>query len=103
MAKSPLPSTVQSELKKFTYLGAINDSLSGSVLNKYEAPQITQCREGSVGIARGYGLDYQGLIPVKGERLIILLSTASRLVLVTTQPPIQRVPGVFPRGKADGS
>jgi hypothetical protein len=42
-------------------------------------------RDGSVGIALGYGLDDQGSIS----------DTTSRLTLEPTQPPIQCVPGVL--------
>jgi hypothetical protein len=43
-------------------------------------------RESSIGIATGYGLDGPRLIP-----------TASILALISTQPPIQWIPGaLFP-------
>jgi hypothetical protein len=45
-------------------------------------------RDGSFGIATGYGMDVE----------IFLLSTASRPVLGTTQPPIQWIPEAFSQG-----
>jgi hypothetical protein len=41
----------------------------------------------------GYGLDSRGSIPGMGK--IFLFSTASRLALGLTQPPIEWVPGVI--------
>jgi hypothetical protein len=53
-------------------------------------------QDSSVSIATGYGLDGQGSIWQKQE--IFLYSTASRLALGLTQPPIQWVPGAFSLG-----
>jgi hypothetical protein len=66
-------------------------------------PLLTRSRESAVGTATGNGLDVGGVgvqVPV-GSR--ILFSTASRPALEFIQPPVQRVPGVFPRGKATGA
>ena len=52
-----------------------------------------------VQVAVGYGLDGSGSTPGDGGVEIFLHSFVSRLVLGTTQPPIKRVPDVFPGGK----
>jgi hypothetical protein len=41
----------------------------------------------------GYGLDSRGSIPGMGK--IFLFSTASRLALGLTRPPIEWIPGVI--------
>jgi hypothetical protein len=54
-------------------------------------------RDSAVGIATGYGLDDRGVgvrVPV-GSRIF---STSSRPAVGPTQPPIEWVPGLFPRG-----
>jgi hypothetical protein len=54
-------------------------------------------RNSSVGIATGCGLDDRGVgvrVPV-GSRVF---SMSSRPALGSTQPPVQWVPGLFPRG-----
>jgi hypothetical protein len=64
--------------------------------------RITECssRDSSVGIATGYGLDVWGSIPGKGK--IFVFSTASKLALWSSQPPIQWVPGSFSWGWSVG-
>jgi hypothetical protein len=51
-------------------------------------------RDTSVGIALGYELDDQGFESREGLG-IFLFTAASRTALVSTQPPIQWVPGAF--------
>jgi hypothetical protein len=54
---------------------------------------LKQIRDGSVAIALGYGLDD------RWWRLgILLFTTASRMALEPTQPPIQWVPGALSLG-----
>ena len=47
------------------------------------------------------GLDGTGSIPGVGGLEIFLHSFVSRLVLGTTQPPIERIPEAFPGDKDD--
>jgi hypothetical protein len=49
----------------------------------------------SACIARGYGLDGRGSIPGRGK--IFPFCITSRPAMGPTQPPIQWVPGLFPR------
>jgi len=56
-------------------------------------------RDSSVGIATRYGLEGPGMDP-GGVRDIPHLF---RLALGPTNPPIQRVAGLFPGGKAAGA
>jgi hypothetical protein len=65
-------------------------------LANVDAPLDTRiCRDSSVGIATGYGLDGRGSNPGRGK--IFLFSTASGQALGPTQPPIQQVPGALSR------
>ena len=56
-------------------------------------------RGSSVSTATGYGLDGPGIESRRGRDF----PDMSRPVLGPTQPPIQRVTGLFPRGKAAGA
>jgi hypothetical protein len=56
-------------------------------------------RDSSVGIATRYELDGPGIEFRWGRDFL----QPSRPVLGPTQPPIQWVPGLFPRGKATGA
>ena len=53
-------------------------------------------RDSSVGKATRYGLDGPGIEPRWGRDF----PHPSRLALGPTQPPVQWVPGLFPRDKA---
>jgi hypothetical protein len=53
------------------------------------------CRDSSVGIALGYGLDDRGSRVRFPAGISILFTTASRTALGPTQPPIQWVPGAL--------
>jgi hypothetical protein len=55
-------------------------------------------RDSSVGIALGYGLDDRGSFDSRRELGIFLFTTASRMALVSTQPPIQWVLGAVSLG-----
>jgi hypothetical protein len=56
-------------------------------------------RDSAIGIAIGYGLDDRwGWSSSPGKVKNFLISTSSRPALGSTQPPIQLVPGPFPRG-----
>jgi hypothetical protein len=56
-------------------------------------------RDSSVGIAQGYGLDDRGSrVRFSAGLGIFLLTTASRMALVPTQPPIQWIPGALSLG-----
>ena len=55
-------------------------------------------RDSVVGIATRYGLDGPGIESQWGRDF----PRPSRSALGSTQPPIQRVPGLFPGGKAAG-
>jgi hypothetical protein len=61
-------------------------------------------RDGSVGIATGYGLDDRGgRSSSPGRVKNFLFSTSSRPALGSTQPPIQWVPGALsPKVKRPG-
>jgi hypothetical protein len=64
---------------------------------------LLPCSQESLsGTALGYGLDDPGFESRKGLE-IFLFTTASRLALGPTQPPIQWVPGPLPLGKAAGA
>jgi hypothetical protein len=57
---------------------------------------IKKRRDSSVGIALGYGLDDRGSRVLFPAGLgIFLFTTASRMFLGPTQPPIQWVPGAL--------
>ena len=56
-------------------------------------------RDGSLGIATRYGLDGPAIECQWGRDC----PHPSRPALGLTQPPIQRVPGLFPGGKAAGA
>ena len=56
-------------------------------------------RDSVVGIATRYGLDGPGIESWWGRDF----PHPSRPALGPTQPPVQRVPGLFPRGKAAGA
>ena len=56
-------------------------------------------RDSTVGIATRNGLDGPGIESWWGRDFLHL----SRLAMGSTQPPIQRVPGLFPGGKAAGA
>jgi hypothetical protein len=55
-------------------------------------------RDTIVGIATSYGLDNRGRSSSPGRVKNFLFSKSSRPALRSTQPPIQWVPGLFPRG-----
>jgi hypothetical protein len=59
---------------------------------------VWRSRDGSVGIATGYGLDERGVgLPSPGWVKNFPFTTSCRLALGPTQPPIQGVPGdVYP-------
>jgi hypothetical protein len=71
------------------------------VLFQAERSEIEQATspyglDSAVGIATGYGLDDLGVWSSSpGRGRIFLLSTPSRLVLGSTHPPIQLVPGAL--------
>jgi hypothetical protein len=55
--------------------------------------------DSSVGITTGYGLDRsRGRSSSPGRGMNYLFSTSSRPSWGPSQPPIQRIPGAFPRG-----
>jgi hypothetical protein len=56
-------------------------------------------RDSSISIATGYGLDGPGIECLWGRNF----PHPSRLVMWPTQPPSQRVPGLFPGRKAAGA
>jgi hypothetical protein len=69
-----------------------------------------ESRDSSVGIELGYGLDDRGSrVRFLAGLGIFLFTTASRMALRSTQPPIQWVPGAlsmgvkWPGGEADHS
>jgi hypothetical protein len=67
-------------------------------MEKFTVYTITMClREvgSSIGVVNGYGLDEQGLFPSSDRRFF---STAYRLALGPTQPPVQWVPEVLSPG-----
>jgi len=46
----------------------------------------------------GYGLENRGSVPGSGKDGILLFATASRSILVSTQPRVQWVPGTLSVG-----
>jgi hypothetical protein len=56
-------------------------------------------RDSSVGIATGYGLDDRMIgIRFSARAGNFLFDTISRPAVGPTEPPIQRIPGLFPWG-----
>jgi hypothetical protein len=67
--------------------------------NKDRVSKHTMGRDSSVGIVTRYGLDGLGMESRWGRDFL----KPSRPALGPTQPPIQRVPGLYPGGKAAGA
>jgi hypothetical protein len=65
----------------------------------FSAPMTFVGRDSSVGIATRYGMDGPGIESRWGRDF----PQPSRPALGPTQPPVQRVPGLFRRGKAAGA
>jgi hypothetical protein len=76
--------------------GEVAPSTLGLIVN---SKQQIRGRDTAVGIATRYGLEGRGIESRWGRDF----SQPSRPALGTTQPPIQRVPGLFPGGKAAGA
>jgi hypothetical protein len=67
----------------------------------FRAYQSAKGRDSSVGIATGYGLDYQiGRSSNPGGGKNVHFSMSSRPALGSTQPPIQWVPGALSPGES---
>jgi hypothetical protein len=69
-------------------------------------PEPSRClsRDSSVVLATGYGLEDQGDGSSSPSRVKNFhFSISSRPALGCSQPPIKRVPGLFPGGKAEGA
>ena len=64
--------------------------------NVWSPPSAGACRDSAVGIAIRYGLDGPGIEFRWGKDI----SHPSRPVIGLTQPRVQWIPGLFPRGKA---
>jgi hypothetical protein len=74
----------------------MNGQLKKSINSNY---LFSPCRDSSVGIALGYGLDNRGSrvrFPARAE--IFFFTTVSRTALGPTQPPIQWVQGALSLG-----
>jgi hypothetical protein len=62
------------------------------------------CRDSSVCIATGYGLDCRASVPGEGQGFFFVFSITSKSVLGSTQSPIQLAPGALSPGvKQPGS
>jgi len=78
-----------------TFSSVCLTSSTAYTANVWSAPSAGVCRDSAVGIAIRYGLDGPRIKFRWGKDF----SHPSRPVIGLIQPPVQRTPGLFPRGK----